>query len=111
MADFAATISKLCAENGSITGATFADLDGSDIALAPKDRAENLKVCAAFAGIALRRMANHAQALTLNASGGSMVGIRVGQSYQLVVTVAAGAATADVCAAARTAARELKAGI
>lgn len=111
MADFAAAISKLCANNASITGATFADLDGSDIALEPKDRAENLKACAAFAGIALRRMSNHAQALTLNASKGSMVGIRVGQDYQLVITVAAGAATADVCAAARTTARELKAGI
>ncbi len=111
MADFAAAISKLCADNSSITGATFADLDGSDIALEPKDRAENLKTCAAFAGIALRRMSNHAQALTLNASNGSMVGIRVGQGYQLVITVAAGAATADVSAAARTTARELKAGI
>jgi hypothetical protein len=111
MADFAAAISKLRAANSSITGATFADLDGADIALEPKSRAENLKACAAFAGIALRRMANHAQALTLNATGGSMIGIRIGKGYQLVITVEAGAATADVCAAARTTARELKAGI
>ena len=111
MADFADAISKLCAANSSITGASFADLDGAEIALAPKSRAENLKACAAFTGIALRRMGDHARTLTLNATEGSMVGIRVGSGYQLVVTVKAGASTAGVCAAAQSAARELKAGI
>ena len=111
MADFAAAISKLCAAHDSITGATFADLDGSEIALEPKSRKENLRACSAFAGIALRRMAKHAQALTLTATKGSMIGVRVGDGYQLVITVRAGAATADVCAAARSTARELKAGI
>ncbi len=79
-----------------IEGAAFTDLDGEDIAH-HGDR-ENLRLCAAYGGIALRRLTvaeqragrGPVQHVILRGTAGGLVALKVGDEYQLVLSLREG---------------------
>lgn len=112
MADvFHDAITKLVSEVPGVTGAAFTDLDGEEIAIHPKARREELRLCAAYQGIALRRLAaaeqksGHAElrSLTVHGASGYVVTLKVGDQYQLLVQAGATALPARLLSAARRA--------
>ncbi len=109
MADpFHEALSDLVERCPVITGAVFADLDGEDIAV-HGDR-DTLRLCAAYSGIALRRLTaaeertgrQAVQHLVLHGSKSELVSLRVGDAYQLVVALAPGAPSGRALFAAGT---------
>jgi predicted regulator of Ras-like GTPase activity (Roadblock/LC7/MglB family) len=117
MADvFLTTISKLVDEVPGVTGAAFTDLDGEEIAIYPKARREELRLCAAYQGIAVRRLAGAEEksgrgplrSLTVQGTAGVVVTLKVGDQYQLIVQAGGSTAPARVLSAARRAADVLE---
>lgn len=117
MADvFQETMSKLVAEVPGVTGAAFTDLDGEEIAVHPKARREELRLCAAYQGIALRRLASAEQkagrggvrSLTVRGAGGVVVTLKVGDQYQLLVQAGGATPPIRLLSAARRAAAILE---
>jgi predicted regulator of Ras-like GTPase activity (Roadblock/LC7/MglB family) len=113
---FTDAISKLVTDCPGVSGAAFTDLDGEEIAIHPRARREELRLCAAYGGIALRRL-NAAEersgragvrTLILHGTDGSLLTLKVGDQYQLVVSVARDTAPARVVAAARAAVETLE---
>ncbi len=107
MADpFTDALSGLVERCQGISGAAFTDLDGEDIAH-HGDR-ENLRLCAAYGGIALRRLtAAEARSgrgpirhVALHGSAGGLVALKVGDEYQLVLSLTEGTTPARVITAA-----------
>lgn len=90
--DFQAVLNRLLSQVEGIQGATFADLDGEDIAIAPREVREELRLGAAYAGIALRHLSQiefqsgrlPISRISIKSSAGHLVAIRVAQDYQLV---------------------------
>lgn len=107
MADlFTDALGDLVGRCPGISGAAFTDLDGEDIAH-HGDR-ENLRLCAAYGGIALRRLSaaearsgrgpiNH---VVLHGTAGGLVALSVGDEYQLVISLDDGTTPARVVTAA-----------
>jgi predicted regulator of Ras-like GTPase activity (Roadblock/LC7/MglB family) len=117
MADvFQTTIAKLVDDVPGVTGAAFTDLDGEEIAIHPKARREELRLCAAYQGIAVRRLAGVEQkagrgglrSLTVHGTQGLVVTLKVGDQYQLIVQAQGATAPARVLSAARRAADVLE---
>lgn len=117
MADvFHDAIIKLVSEIPGVTGAAFTDLDGEEIAIHPKARREELRLCAAYQGIALRRLAaaeakagrGGMRSLTVRGGQGFVVTLKVGDQYQLLVQAGATTVPARVLSAARRAAEVLE---
>lgn len=117
MADvFQDAITKLVSEVPGVTGAAFTDLDGEEIAIHPKARREELRLCAAYQGIAMRRLAGAEakagraplRSLTVQGSKGFLVTLKVSDQYQLLVQVGGGAVPARVLSAARRAVEVLE---
>ena len=54
--DFQGTIRTFVDSNPRVSGAIFADLDGAEIAAYPPQSRDALQHCAAYGGIALRRL-------------------------------------------------------
>lgn len=112
-------LAKLMQRCPSVKGAAFTDLDGEDIALMPRDARETLRLCAAYNGIALRRLSTAEQGagrdavrrVVVRGRGGAVLSLKVGDEYQLVVQVAGGDHVGSVMSAARSAARALEAAI
>jgi len=108
MADaFTEALSGLVDRCSGISGAAFTDLDGEDIAH-HGDR-ENLRLCAAYGGIALRRLTtaearsgrgpiNH---VVLHGTTGGLVAMKVGDEYQLVLSLDSKTHPGQALAAAR----------
>ncbi|MBU0550735.1 hypothetical protein KKF91_02875 [Myxococcota bacterium] len=105
MADpFITAISSLMARHAGIKAAIFADLDGESIALEPPSAKDSLILCAAYGGIALRRLALAEQRVgrapvrqvQLNATEGSLLSYRVGDAYQLLLMLAPHSPTAHL---------------
>ena len=96
---FKDAITELFSASEAITGVGFTDLDGEDIAVTPRAEREALRMCAAYGGIALRRLSGTEKRagrgpikhITLTGQTGAFVTLAVGEEYQLVVTVADGA--------------------
>ncbi len=82
----------------AITGAVFADFDGEDIASHPNEQRDELRLCAAYGGIALRRLTateersarGPVRSVTLQGEHGLVAAFAVGDSYQLLVRAAHG---------------------
>lgn len=94
MADpFTDALSGLVERCPGIQGAAFTDLDGEDIAH-HGDR-ENLRLCAAYGGIALRRLSTAEERVgrgpikhvVLHGTKGGLVALKVGDEYQLVLSL------------------------
>ncbi len=76
-----------------VSSATFADLDGEDIAANPRSERDMLRLCAAYGGIALRRLSateaeegrGRIRKLALYGTEGHFLTVRVGDDYQLVM--------------------------
>lgn len=119
MADFSETLVALLKDCEAIQGAAFTDLDGEDIAVEPRESRDALRTCAAFGGLALKRIAAAEQAagrarlnsLTVDGAKGRFMALSVGDNYQLVLSVAGGALQAPVSAAAAQAVAQLRAAI
>lgn len=102
-----------------VKGVAFTDLDGEDIALMPRSARETLRLCAAYNGIALRRLTTAEgkdgkgaiQHLVVRGETGTVLSLKVGEGYQLVVRVEGLAPTGGVLSAARVAAKDLEAQI
>ena len=117
MADvFHDVITKLVSEVPGVTGAAFTDLDGEEIAIHPKARREELRLCAAYQGIALRRLAaaelksgrGAMRSLTVHGAEGTVVTLKVGDQYQLLIQATATTWPIRVLSAARRAAEVLE---
>ena len=110
---------KLIERCPTVKGAAFTDLDGEDIALMPKDAKETLKLCAAYNGIALRRLSSAetgagrepVRRVVVKGRDGAVLSLKVGDDYQLVVQVDGGDQVGSVMSAARAAARALETAI
>ncbi len=118
MADaFHDAITKLVTEVPGVTGAAFTDVDGEDIAVHPRSRRDELRLCAAYQGIALRRLAaaevkagrGGVRSFTLHGASGYLVTLKVGDMYQLLVQVEGTTPPARVLAAASRAADAIEA--
>lgn len=113
---FTDAISKLVTDCPGVSGAAFTDLDGEEIAIHPRARREELVLCAAYGGIALRRLnaveekagRGGVRTLVLHGTSGSLVTLKVADEYQLVVSVSPETAPARVVAAARAAVETLE---
>lgn len=113
---FSEAITSLMDQCPSITGAVFADLDGEDIAVHPREKRDKLRLCAAYGGIALRRLSGleagagrgAVRRLVLEGSGGAFVSLKVGDEYQLVLSVERGTPSGLVLAHARSAVQALE---
>lgn len=100
----------------AVQGVAFTDLDGEDIALMPRDARETLRLCAAYNGIALRRLSTAEtkagrggiEHLVVRGETGSVLSLKVGEEYQLVVRVEGQGPTGGVLSAARAAAKALE---
>lgn len=112
-------LSKLIERCPTVKGAAFTDLDGEDIALQPKDARETLRLCAAYNGIALRRLSTAEQEagragvrrVVVRGRDGAVLSLKIGDEYQLVVQVDDNAQVGAVMSAARAAARSLESAI
>lgn len=112
-------ISKLMDRCPSVKGAAFTDLDGEDIALMPREARETLRLCAAYNGIALRRLSTAEEEagragirrVVVRGREGAVLSLKVGDDYQLVVQVGDGQPVGAVMSAARAAARALESAI
>lgn len=118
MADaFNEAITQLVSEVPGVTGAAFTDVDGEDIAVHPRSRREELRLCAAYQGIALRRLAtaeakagrSGVQSFTVHGASGFLITLKVGDMYQLLVQVQGTTPPARVLAAARRAVEVIEA--
>ncbi len=106
---FAQAISDLMRACPAIKGAAFTDLDGEEIAFEPSDAREALRLCAAYGGIALRRLSmaeaesgrGPVRRISLRGSSGAFVTLMVGDAYQLILQVGDRAPEGSVLAAAR----------
>lgn len=113
---FTDAISKLVSDCPGVSGAAFTDLDGEEIAIHPHGRREELRLCAAYGGIALRRLGTAEEragrvgvrTLVLHGTEGALVTLKVGDQYQLVVSLAPHVPPARVVAAARSAVETLE---
>lgn len=110
MADpFTDAVNNMVENCPGVIGAAFTDLDGEDIALSPRSEKETLRLCAAYSGIALRRLCTSEQRagrapvdhLVLAGSTGALVTMRVASDYQLVISVGPGVPTGRVLSTAR----------
>lgn len=116
MADFSDALDTLLANCSAIRGAAFTDLDGEDIAVEPREARDALRICAAFGGLALKRLAAAEQAagrpgvssVTVDGADGRFFAFAVGDNYQLVLSVAGDALQAPVTAAATKAVAQLR---
>lgn len=119
MADFSETLVNLLKDCAAIRGAAFTDLDGEDIAVEPRESRDALRTCAAFGGLALKRIAaadiaagrSRAGSLTVDGKDGRFMALAVGDNYQLVLSIAGGALQAPVSAAAAKAVAQLRTAI
>jgi predicted regulator of Ras-like GTPase activity (Roadblock/LC7/MglB family) len=120
MADiFFDSIDALIRRNPVIQGVAFTDLDGEDIALTPRSERDALRVCAAYGGIALRRLSQAeseaggtgVDRITVDGSEGRFVTLRVGTEYQLVLTISGQTPVARVLADAQQTVEVLRAAI
>jgi predicted regulator of Ras-like GTPase activity (Roadblock/LC7/MglB family) len=102
-----------------ITGAAFTDLDGEEIAVHPRERREELRLAAAYEGIALRRLGQAelragrttGQSLIVRGSAGALVALRVGDQYQILVQARSTTHPEQVLFEARQVARTLEANL
>lgn len=114
-----APLSKLMSQVPSVTGVAFTDLDGEDIALKPREARETLRLCAAYNGIALRRLSaaeegagrGGVRRVVVRSSEGAVLSVKVGEDYQLVVKVEGDTPIGSVLAAAQAAAKSLETAI
>lgn len=115
MADiFSDTLTSLVNDCDAIDGAAFTDLDGEDIAVEPREKRDALRVCAAFGGLALKRIAaadGAVRSVAVDGADGRFMTWAVGEGYQLVITVAGGALQAPVAKAAGAAVAQLRTAI
>ncbi len=90
---FAQALDDLMQRCPSVRGAAFTDLDGEEIALEPPSARDLLRLCAAYGGIALRRLSTAESAagrgpihqVSLRGATGAFVTLKVGEEYQLVL--------------------------
>lgn len=117
MADpFSEAIAELVERCPGITGAVFADLDGEDVAVHPREAREKMRLCAAYGGIAMRRLDGAASAaergpvrrMVLQGSAGAFVSLKVGKEYQLVLAVKGGWPAGQVTSLAQDAVSTLE---
>ena len=93
--DFQGTIRTFVDSNPRVSGAIFADLDGAEIAAYPPRSRDTLQHCAAYGGIALRRLtvaerlAGRApiQELVLQGDEGAFMAVPIGSQYQFIATL------------------------
>lgn len=120
MADiFSDTLNALVADCAAIQGAAFTDLDGEDIAVEPREHRDALRICAAFGGLALKRITaaeaasgrKPVRSVSVDGSDGRFMAWAVGENYQLVVTIAGNALQEPVAEAARAAVERLRTAI
>lgn len=115
MADiFSDTLTTLVNDCAAIDGAAFTDLDGEDIAVEPRASRDALRVCAAFGGLALKRIAaadGPVRSVSVDGADGRFMTWAVGEGYQLVITVAGDALRAPVETAASAAVARLRTAI
>ena len=120
MADvFSDSIDALIRRNPVIDGVAFTDLDGEEIALTPRSERDALRVCAAYGGIALRRLSaaekasggQYVDRIVVDGSKGRFVTLRVGDGYQLVLTITGSTPVARILSDAQETAEILKAAI
>lgn len=120
MADpFTTAISSLMAQHAGIEAAIFADLDGESIAINPPSAKDSLIVCAAYGGIALRRLALAEQRVgrapirqvQLSTTNGELLSYRVGDAYQLLLMIKPQSPTAHFSLAVNEAISALEAQI
>lgn len=112
-------LARLIERCPTVKGAAFTDLDGEDIALMPRDAKETLKLCAAYNGIALRRLSAAEEGagrpavrrVVVRGRDGAVLSLKIGDEYQLVVQVDGSDQVGSVMSAARAAARALEAAI
>ena len=94
-ADFQGTIRQLVDGNAQISSAMFADLDGAEIAAYPASARNDLKHCAAYGGIALRRLTvaerlagrDAVKELILEGAHGAFMAVAIGTQYQFIATL------------------------
>ncbi len=112
MADvFTDTLTRLATEVPGVEGAAFTDMDGEEIAVYPRQRREELRLCAAYQGIALRRLAQSevragrgtVKSVLVRGDRGAILTLKVGDRYQLLVQFGPKAYPARAMAAARSA--------
>ena len=116
---FAQSVDALVEAFAGVKGAAFTDLDGEDIALCPKAAREELRLCAAYGGIALRRLTSSAATvgrapvdfIVIRGTGGAVLALRVGDDYQLVVDAGPNTPTGEVLFHARNTVALLEANI
>ncbi len=116
---FDKTLSVLLTECPGVTGAAFTDLDGEDIAVQPRSQRDKLRLCAAYGGIALRRLGSAATAagrkapshVAVQGDRGTFLALQVGQGYQLVLHLGPGAWLGRVLPAAGSAVKVLEANV
>ncbi|MCA9547423.1 MAG: roadblock/LC7 domain-containing protein [Myxococcales bacterium] len=114
---FFEAVNGLVTRYPGVRGAAFTDMDGEHIALAPRSQQDRLRICAAYGGIALRRLGQaEAQTdrppvdqITVEGSKARFITLRVGSEYQLVVTLSDEQPTGSIMAAVQSTARELAA--
>lgn len=96
MADvFTKTVRHIVDACHGVTGAAFTDFDGEEIALHPKSMQDELRMCAAYGGIAIRRLSlaeskdngGTVDAFVARWTGRTVISRRVGDHYQLVVSL------------------------
>lgn len=116
---FKDAISSLFDSMEGITGVGFIDLDGEDIAVTPRSERESLRTCAAYGGIALKRISGAegrsgrgpVKAIWLAGKAGAFLTLAIGREYQLVVTIAEGVPPEQVAFEAQAAVATLAASI
>ncbi|MCB9538468.1 MAG: hypothetical protein H6704_19625 [Myxococcales bacterium] len=116
---FAQALDDLMQRCPSVRGAAFTDLDGEEIALEPSSARETLRLCAAYGGIALRRLSTAESAagrgpihqVALRGSTGAFVTLKVGEEYQLVLHLDDRAPQGQVLLCARDTVTTLEANI
>lgn len=120
MADiFSDTLNALVADCAAIQGAAFTDLDGEDIAVEPREHRDALRICAAFGGLALKRISaaeasagrKPVRSICVDGTEGRFMAWAVGENYQLVVTIEGAALQEPVAEAARQAVARLSTAI
>ena len=112
-----APVKALVDRNHGIRAAVFADLDGEDIVAYPLAERPTLRHCAAYAGIALRRLAvaerlagrSPVHELTLQGDEGGFITVAVADNYQLAATVSGSYGTGEFLQPLREAASMIEA--
>ena len=110
------TVSQVVANCDGVAGAAFTDFDGEEIALYPKSLVDELRLYAAYGGIAIRRLsaaesrASRGDVMTFVVRGTqrSLVSMRVGDNYQLAMLVDSTANPAVVVHSSRSAVKTLE---